>query len=101
MSLTDQQMVPQEKAEEISIAKQQSKEAQEELNQITGHSIMLVQFSSNEETRSYIDCKSPDAVLETLLRIYEEFLLNKNKILEAKDEVKGEGSTNQEEKYRC
>ena len=39
---------------------------------------MLVQFSSNEETRTYTDCRTPDNAMETLVRIYENFLFNKD-----------------------
>ena len=41
------------------------------------HGIMLVQFSSNEETRTYLDFKSQDKLSESFLRIYEKFLLSK------------------------
>ena len=54
---------------------------------------MLVQFSSNEETRTYMDCKTPDHALETFLRIYENFLLNKNGILrEQQKQEEGESA---------
>ena len=43
---------------------------------------MLVQFSSNEETRTYLDCKNPDMAFETFMRIYENFVVNKTSILE-------------------
>jgi len=39
---------------------------------------MLIQFSSNEETRTFMDCRSPSDCMETLIRIYENFLLNKD-----------------------
>jgi aminoglycoside phosphotransferase family enzyme len=42
---------------------------------------MLIQFSSNEETRTYIDCQNPYEAMETFCRIYENFLLNKQGIL--------------------
>ena len=29
---------------------------EEDISQLSGHTIMLVQFSSNEETRTFIDC---------------------------------------------
>ena len=45
----------------------------DEINQLNGHTIMLVQFSSNEETRTYLDCKNPDICFETFLRLYENF----------------------------
>ncbi len=54
----------------------------EELKQLNGHTIMLVQFSSNEETRTYVDCKTPNDALETFCRIYENFLLHKNGVLD-------------------
>lgn len=42
---------------------------------------MLVQFSSNEETRTFIDCETPSDAMETFCRIYENFLLNKKGLL--------------------
>jgi len=44
---------------------------------LDGHTIMMIQFSSNEETRTYTDCRSPGDSMETLVRIYENFLFNK------------------------
>lgn len=46
---------------------------------------MLVQFSKNEETRTYIDAKSPYEVMETLCRIYENFLLHKQGVINDDD----------------
>ena len=48
---------------------------------------MLVQFSSNEETRTYLDCKNPDICFETFLRLYENFMLNKTGILTDQQKV--------------
>ena len=45
--------------------------------QSNGHTIMLMQFSKNEETRFYLDSKNPHGCMESLCRIYENFLLNK------------------------
>ena len=42
-----------------------------------GHTLMLMQFSKNEETRFYIDSRDPHGCMESLCRIYENFLLNK------------------------
>ncbi len=53
----------------------------QELASLNGHTIMLIQFSSNEETRTYIDCQNPYEAMETFCRIYENFLLNKQGIL--------------------
>ena len=39
---------------------------------------MLIQFSSNEETRTYTDCRTPGDAMETLVRIYENFLFNRD-----------------------
>ena len=64
-------------------AAQTSYQAQlNEINQLNGHTLLLVQFSSNEETRTYMDCRSPDLAFESFMRIYENFLLNKKGILE-------------------
>ena len=52
----------------------------DEIQQLNGHTILLVQFSSNEETRTFMDCKTPDHAFETFMRIYENFLLNKQGI---------------------
>ena len=54
---------------------------EDEIAHLAGHTVMLVQFSSNEETRTYIDCESPMAAMETFCRIYENFLLNKKGLL--------------------
>ena len=51
---------------------------------------MLVQFSSNEETRTFIDCASPLDAMETFCRIYENFLLNKKGMLPASGAINGE-----------
>ena len=42
-----------------------------------GHTLLIVQFSKNEETRFYLDSKTPHGCMEQLCRIYENFLLNK------------------------
>lgn len=55
-----------------------------ELAAMNGHTIMLVQFSSNEETRTYMDCQNPYEAMETFCRIYENFLLNKQGIINDK-----------------
>ena len=57
----------------------------DEIQQLNGHTILLVQFSSNEETRTFMDCKTPDHAFETFLRIYENFLLNKNGVLKEQE----------------
>lgn len=54
---------------------------EEDISQLSGHTIMLVQFSSNEETRTFIDCQNPYDAMETFCRIYENFLLNKKGLL--------------------
>lgn len=56
---------------------QQLNQLATEVQGLSGHSIMLVQFSKNEETRTYLDCQNPNEMLETFCRIYENFLLNK------------------------
>jgi len=58
-----------------------------------------MQFSKSEETRTYIDCKTPNEMLETFCRIYENFLLNKMGMLnkdedEANEEGSNEGKNN-------
>ena len=53
----------------------------QQINGLNGHSIMLVQFSKNEETRTYFDCKTPNDMMETFCRIFENFLLNKQGII--------------------
>lgn len=50
----------------------------EDLSSFNGHTIMLIQFSSNEETRTYTDCRTPADAMETLVRIFENFLYNKD-----------------------
>ena len=57
---------------------------------MNGHTIFLVQFSSNEESRTYMDCKSTDAAFETFLRIYESFLMNKNSIIQLQKSEEGQ-----------
>ena len=54
---------------------------EEDISKLSGHTIMLVQFSSNEETRTFIDCETPSDAMETFCRIYENFLLNKKGLL--------------------
>ena len=39
---------------------------------------MLIQFSSNEETRTYTDCRTPGDAMETVVRIFENFLYNRD-----------------------
>ena len=60
---------------------QQPSGLEEEVSKLSGHTIMLIQFSSNEETRTFIDCASPFEAMETFCRIYENFLLNKKGLL--------------------
>jgi hypothetical protein len=50
----------------------------EEVQNFNGHTLVLVQFSSNEETRTFVDCRTPDNAMETLVRIYENFLQNRD-----------------------
>lgn len=45
---------------------------------------MLIQFVSNEETRTYIDSKSPFETLETIVRFYENYSVQKKAILDTK-----------------
>ena len=58
----------------------------EDVSSLNGHTVMLIQFSKNEETRTYIDSKTPNETLETLCRIYENFLLHKQGILSTDDD---------------
>ena len=53
--------------------------------QLNGHTLLLVQFSSNEETRTYTDCATPDQAFETFLRIFEQFLINKQSIIKQQE----------------
>ena len=57
---------------------------------------MLVQFSSNEETRTFIDCASPLEAMETFCRIYENFLLNKKGLLPASTTAGGDNEDMEE-----
>ncbi len=47
---------------------------------------MLMQFSKNEETRFYLDSKNPHGCMESLCKIYENFLLNKLGVLNANND---------------
>jgi hypothetical protein len=51
-----------------------------------GHTLMLLQFSKNEETRFYLDAKTPHGSMEQLCRIYENFLLNKLGIINGNED---------------
>ena len=73
---------------------------EEDISRLAGHTVMLVQFSSNEETRTYIDCESPLAAMETFCRIYENFLLNKKGLLPGKSEGEGEDKEMREERAK-
>ena len=42
---------------------------------LVGHTLLLVQFVENEESRTYLDTKSPWEALETLCRLYENYCL--------------------------
>ena len=42
---------------------------------------MLVQFVASEDSRTYVDTSSPYQALETLLRLYENFALQKRALL--------------------
>ena len=55
---------------------------EEDIARLSAHTILLVQFSSNEETRTFIDCQSPLDAMETFCRIYENFLLNKRGLIQ-------------------
>ena len=43
--------------------------------ELVGHTLLLVQFVENEESRTYLDTKSPWEALETLCRLYENYCL--------------------------
>lgn len=47
------------------------------VDQFAGTTILLVQFSANEETRTYLDCCAPAQAIECLIRIYEHFITNR------------------------
>ena len=72
----------------------------EDVSTLSGHTIMLVQFSSNEETRTYMDCRSPFEAMETFCRIYENFLLNKSGFLGGDDEEMDNGEKKEEVEYK-
>ncbi len=38
---------------------------------------MLIQFIDNEESRTFVDAKSPYEALETICRMYENYALQK------------------------
>lgn len=70
----------------------------EDVKCLNGHTIMLVQFSANEETRTYVDCKTPNDALETFCRVYENFLLHKNGLLTTDESNKDD--TNKKIEYQ-
>eukprot|EP00345_Euplotes_harpa_P016363 CAMPEP_0168346122 /NCGR_PEP_ID=MMETSP0213-20121227/18052_1 /TAXON_ID=151035 /ORGANISM="Euplotes harpa, Strain FSP1.4" /LENGTH=68 /DNA_ID=CAMNT_0008354651 /DNA_START=3 /DNA_END=205 /DNA_ORIENTATION=+ len=45
----------------------------------SGHSLLLVQFSQSEDSRTYLDFDRIDDGLESLCRIYESVQINKKK----------------------
>ena len=45
--------------------------------ELKGHTLLLVQFVENEESRTYLDTKTPYEALETLCRLYENYCLQK------------------------
>ena len=47
----------------------------EELTSMSGHTILFIQFSKDEEKRTYFDSKTPYETFETLCRIYENYLI--------------------------
>lgn len=53
----------------------------EDIGFANGHTVLLIQFSKNDETRFYLDSKNPQGCMESICRIYENFLLNKLGIL--------------------
>lgn len=67
-----------------------------------GHTLMLMQFSKNEETRFYIDSRDPHGCMESLCRIYENFLLNKLGVINGNNEVapSGEDSSKRNVEYQ-
>ena len=48
---------------------------EETSGELVGHTLLLVQFVENEESRTYLDTKSPWEALETLCRLYENYCL--------------------------
>ena len=72
----------------------------EDVSFANGHTIMLIQFSKNEETRFYLDSKTPHDSLESLCRIYENFLLNKLGIINSNDETPTEGLNKKQVEYQ-
>ena len=67
-----------------------------------GHTLMLMQFSKNEETRFYIDSRDPHGCMESLCRIYENFLLNKLGVINNANESapNGEDSSKRNVEYQ-
>ena len=45
------------------------------MKEMSGHTLLLVQFIENEDSRTYMDSKSPYETLEMILRIYENYIL--------------------------
>ena len=52
-----------------------------EVQKINGHTMIFVQFGSNEESRTYMDCPDQEAAIEAIIRIFEQALLKKNNLL--------------------
>ena len=60
------------------------------------HCILTLQFSSNEETRTYLDFKSQEKLSEAYLRIYEKFLLGKKQLADKqKDGEEGDKASDE------
>ncbi|TNV75334.1 hypothetical protein FGO68_gene1979 [Halteria grandinella] len=47
------------------------------LEELSGHSLMLIQFVSNEESRTFLDARSPYDLMELLVRMFENYFLQK------------------------
>ena len=45
----------------------------QEASVLSTHTILLIQFAENEESRTYIDCRTPEMAFESFLRMYETF----------------------------
>ncbi len=53
-----------------------------------GHSLLLVQFTQSEDSRTYLDFDKIENGCESLLRIYESVMIKKKKEEEHNDEGK-------------
>ena len=58
-----------------TVAQDNQEQQLDQFKEMSGHTLLLVQFVENEDSRTYMDSKTPYETLEMILRIYENYVI--------------------------